>query len=77
MVWAGKDEGMDPRDWGWILQDNWLVPLMSTMNAAPDNLLKIIHCNYCTACKTLRCSYRRYGYHVQLSMDRAKLKNGK
>ena len=60
MVWAGKDEGMDPMNWGWILQDNRLVPLMSTMNAAPDNLLKIIHCNCSTACKTLRCSCRRY-----------------
>ena len=61
MVWAGKEEGMDPRNWGWNLQENQLVPLMSTMNAAPDNLLKIIHCNCSTACKTLRCSCRRYG----------------
>ena len=61
MVWTGKEEGMDPRNWGWNLQDNQLVPLMSTMNAAQDNLLKIIHCNCSTACKTLRCSCRRYG----------------
>ena len=60
-VWAGKDEGMDPRNWGWNLQDNRLVPLMSTMNATPDNLLKIIHDNCFTACKTLRCYYRKYG----------------
>ena len=51
MVWAGNDEGMDPRNWGWILQDNRLVPPMSTMNVAPDNLLKIIHCNCSTVCK--------------------------
>ena len=61
MVWAGKEEGMDPRNWEWNLQDNRLVPLMSTMNDAPDNLLKSIHCNCSTACKTLRCSCRRYG----------------
>ena len=61
MVWAGKEEDMDPRNWEWNLQDNRLVPLMSTMNAAPDNLLKIIHCNCSTACKILRCSCRRYG----------------
>ena len=61
MVWAVKDEGMDPKNWGWILQYNRLVPLISTMNAAPDNLLKIIHCNCSTACKTLCCSCRRYG----------------
>ena len=57
----GKEEGMDPRNWAWNLQDNRLVPVMSTMNAAPDNLLKIILCNCSTACKTLRCSCRRYG----------------
>ena len=52
---------IDPRKWGWNLQDDRLVPLMSTMNAAPDNLLEIIHGNCSTACKTLRCSCRRYG----------------
>ena len=30
-------------------------------NAAPDILLKMIHCNCTTACTTLRCSCRRYG----------------
>ena len=74
--WAGKDEGMDPRNWGWILQDNRLVPPMSTMNVAPDNMLKSIHFNCSTVCKTLRCSCRSQGmgYHVQLSVDRPKLK---
>ena len=57
---AGKEEGMDPRNRAWNLQYNRLVPVMSTMNAAPDNLLKIIHGNCSTACKTLRCSCRRY-----------------
>ena len=74
-VWAGKEEGMDPRNWGWNLQDNRLVPVMSTMNAAPDNMLKIIHGNCSTACKTLRCSCRRYGLPCTTSVDRAKLKN--
>ena len=61
MVWMGKEQGMDVRNWGWNLQDNRFVPLMSRMNAAPDSLLKVIHCNCSTACKTLRCSCRRYG----------------
>ena len=45
----------------WHLKDNRFVPLMSTMNVAPDSLLKVIHCNCSTACKTLRCSCRKYG----------------
>ena len=70
-----KEKGMDPRNWAWNLQDNRLVPVMSTTNAAPDNLLKSIHGNCSTACKTLRCSCRGMDYHVQLSVDRARLKN--
>lgn len=61
MIWMGKDEGMDAMNWGWNLQDNQFVPVMSRMNAAPDSLLKVIHCNCSNACKTLRCSCRRYG----------------
>ena len=61
MVWMGTDEGMDATNWGWDLKDNGLVPLMSTVNATPDSLLKIIHCKCSTACKTLRCSCRRHG----------------
>ncbi len=42
-------------------QINVLVPIMSETNVAPDNLLKMIHCNCTTGCTTLRCSCRRYG----------------
>jgi hypothetical protein len=61
MVWMGMEDGMVPSCWGWSLKDNKFVPLMSSMSAAPDSLLKIIHCNCTSACKTLRCSCRKYG----------------
>lgn len=61
MVWMGKEEGMDAMNLGRSLQDNLFVPIMSRMNPAPDSLLKVIHCNCSTACKTHRCSCRRYG----------------
>lgn len=61
MVWTGKAKGMDTTDWGWRLQVNLYVPAISRLYAAPDSLLKVIHCNYSTSCKTLRCSCRRYG----------------
>jgi len=31
------------------------------MTAAPDSLLKAIHCNCSNVCRTFRCSCRRYG----------------
>ena len=49
------------RTGGWKLEKNCLVPIMSEMNAAPDNLLEMIHCNCSAACKTLHCSCKRYG----------------
>ena len=53
-----------------------VVPVMSTMNAAPDILLKVIHCNYClNSCKTLRCSCRKMDYYAFLPVNLAKLQN--
>jgi hypothetical protein len=34
---------------------------MSDMPAAPEHLLKIIHCNCTTGCSTARCGCRKYG----------------
>lgn len=61
MVWTGKESDMDVLNWGWKLVDGQLTPVMSDMNAAPDKLLKMIHCNCKTACGTPRCSCRVYG----------------
>ena len=59
MVWMGMEGDLDPLDWGWGLEDNRFVPIMTAMNAAPDTLLKMIHCNCTTACDTPRCSCRK------------------
>ena len=61
MVWIGKDNSMNAMKWGWILQDNQFIPVMSTKKAAPESLLKVIHCNCYNSCKTLRCSCRLNG----------------
>ena len=34
-------------DWGWKLEDNQLVPILSYLNIAVDTVLKMVHCN-CT-----------------------------
>ena len=59
MVWMGTDDDMEVLDWGWKLDNNQMVPIMTDMKAAPDNLLKMIHCN-CESCPP-RCTCRRYG----------------
>ena len=54
MTWMGMDSDVDPLNWGWRLEDNQLIPIMSDMNAAPDTRLKMIHCNCTTGCNTPR-----------------------
>ena len=63
MTWMRYDEGMDATDWGWRFADtkNILLPVMTEQDPAPQNLLKIIHCQCTTACLTLRCSCNKYG----------------
>lgn len=61
MVWTGQKSGMAVEDWGWKLENNHFVPIMTEGDSAPEHLLKMIHCNCTTACKSSRCSCRRYG----------------
>lgn len=61
MVWTGNESGMDAVNWGWKLEDNQFVPVMTNKPAAPETLLRMVHCNCTTACRTPRCSCRGYG----------------
>ena len=61
LVWMGFESDLDPLDWGWRLEDGRMVPIMTAMDAAPDNLLKMVHCNCITGCSTARCSCRKSG----------------
>ena len=60
MVWMGKANEMNPTKWGWKQENDQLIPVMTQNNAAPEKLLKIIHCNCSGGCKSPRCSCRRY-----------------
>ncbi|KAJ8028173.1 hypothetical protein HOLleu_30339 [Holothuria leucospilota] len=50
MAWMGLESDIDPLEWGWRQVDNKLVPIMSDKKAAPDVLLKMVHCNCTTGC---------------------------
>jgi len=50
-----------PTDWGWKEESRQLIPVMTEKNAAPDELLKVIHCNCLAECKSSRCRCWRYG----------------
>ena len=61
ITWLGLESNLDATDWGWKIEDNQFAPVMTAKKPAPDNLLKIVHCNCTTACTTQRCTCRRYG----------------
>ena len=65
VVWIGREGDIDVTNWGWKPEENLLVPIMVPiileMNDAPDNLLKMIHCNCLASSQTPCCTCRRYG----------------
>ena len=46
--------------WGWMTKDENLVPVMTFLPPAPDELLRVIRCNYTTDCSTARRSCRKH-----------------
>lgn len=58
--WVNPSNTLDPTDWGWFISDNTLNPVMTTLPAAPIELLDKVRCQCKTGCKT-RCSCRRNG----------------
>ena len=51
---------MKERDWGWMTKDENVVPVMTFLPPAPDELLRVIRCNCITDCSTARCSCRKH-----------------
>ena len=61
MTWMGEEADLEATDWGWKTEENQFIPVMNEMNAAPDSLLEVVHCNCTTGCSTQRCTCRTYG----------------
>ena len=51
---------MKKTDWGWMTKDENVVPVMTLLPPAPDELLRVIRCNCTTDCSTARCSCRKH-----------------
>lgn len=56
--WLGNN--LVPTDWGWKLEKDQLLPVTTTMEPAPQNLLKLILCNCKTDCSK-QCECKRAG----------------
>lgn len=58
--WKGEDCSMtEARQWGWIVEQEQMRPVMTDKPAAPESLLHIIRCNCSSDCSSLRCTCRK------------------
>ena len=56
---------LDATDWGWIFENDYMVPVMTDMDPAPCELFNVIRCN-CNvstknSCGGKQCSFRSNG----------------
>ena len=51
---------MKETDFGWMKNDENVVPVMTFLPPAPDELLRIIRSNCTTDCSTARCNCRKH-----------------
>ena len=58
--WKGMMDNMKPEDWGWRNSDGSLVPVMTDLLPAPEDLLRVISCNCHTDCSSFRCTCRKH-----------------
>ena len=59
--WMNTDKKLVPKDWGWSIVQNKLLPIKTDLPAAPDSLLKMIKCTCKQNCDTKRCTCRKHG----------------
>ena len=69
--WLGNDK-IDAVQWGWELRDIMLVPTLTDLPPAPQDLLKIIKCSCMGSCDTLRCTCRKNGIDCSVSCKNCK-----
>lgn len=63
--WIGNN--LEPKDWGWKLENGILVPTKTHLPPAPEELLKIIRCNCKSNCESKRCNCKRHGIVCSMS----------
>jgi len=54
-------DAIDPLKWGWTKTETGLEPIMTDLQSAPDDLLKIVRCKCKASCKTSSCTCRKNG----------------
>ena len=64
MTWKGVD--LNPLEWGFLMKDNCMLPLMSDTDACPKVIIDKIKCGCKTGC-TRKCSCKILGIECTLN----------
>lgn len=65
--WKGSGDELLPVEWGWRESDGGLMPVLTDLPPAPDELLRVIRCNCQSDCSSLRCSCRKHNVKCSLA----------
>lgn len=57
---------MEPLEWGWVLQNEFLEPMTTILPPAPEELLNTLFCNCKNGCGP-RCGCRKSGLQCTLA----------
>ena len=60
LEWKGSGDKIRPLDWGWKKSDGKLMPVLTDLPPAPDELLKMIRCNCHTDCSSMGCTCKKH-----------------
>lgn len=60
-VWIGESNHLPPDEWGWKVVNRQMLPVLTDIAPAPQELLEIIRCHCKSGCNTMRCSCRKNG----------------
>lgn len=66
-VWKGEGKRVPPENWGWHISDGKMMPTMTDLPPAPQDLLEIIRCNCKSGCHTMRCTCRKHGMECSMA----------
>ena len=75
MEWMGCSDEMEPSEWGWKLEGDKLIPVMTDKKPAPDVLIQMINCNCSEGSNTFRCTCRKHGLDCTSACGRCQCGN--
>lgn len=63
-LWLGNK--LRPEDWGWTRHNDYLLPIRTTIEPAPETILKLVSCSCKGSCSTSQCSCLKSGIKCSL-----------